>query len=122
MDKDLSRDEKNVEEILCRHFNDPVDVVCPYCEAMAELVALIEQARAEVEKQGLSGYFRNDGQLHKIVCGAIQDFLNVHDRVTGLNKGGLSRRIVAQIKGWVLQHKKEALWLSRHDDRQGTPN
>jgi hypothetical protein len=54
----------------------------------------------------LSGYFRSDGQLQKIVCGAIQDFINTHSEVTKENKGSLARRIVAQIKGWVLYTDK----------------
>ena len=54
----------------------------------------------------LAGYFRNDGQLHKIVCGAIEDFLNAHNELTSKTKGSLSKRILAQIKGWVLHTEK----------------
>ena len=60
----------------------------------------------DMKNQKLSGYFRSDGELQKLVCGAIQDFLNVHSEVTRQNKGSLARRIVSQIKGWILYTDK----------------
>lgn len=60
-----------------------------------------------MSKQQLSGYFKSDGQLKKIISGSIQDFLNVHTEVkTKSDIDGLARRILGQIKGFVFNSKE----------------
>ena len=92
----------------------------------------------QVMRQTLSGHFRSDGHLTKLITGTIKDFTNIHGAITENNKAGLVRRIVGQIKGVILSNNnivkvvmskdKDGIWCPRcgevfHDkDMADNPN
>lgn len=52
----------------------------------------------------LSGFFRSNGALMKLILGCIQDFINVHGtELSPQSKNSLARRIVTNIEGFVLK-------------------
>jgi hypothetical protein len=51
MSEELTKTEKQIEDILTKWFKDPIDKPCPYCEAMKKINNLIQQAQAEIARE-----------------------------------------------------------------------
>ena len=65
-------------------------------------------------RQLLTGHFRADGSLTRLIRGALRDTINIHGSITTQQDAESAvRRIVSQIKGAVL-HNSEAEFVCYH--------
>ncbi len=53
-----------VTDELCKHFNDPIDIECPYCEAAKAVISLV---RADMQRE-IEEKFSRDGGIELLSC------------------------------------------------------
>jgi len=53
-------------------------------------------------KADISGYFKNNGQLHSLIDGSLKNSIDTHGPITTINRSSAAKRVVAHLKGFIL--------------------
>ena len=58
--------ETSVADELVKHFNDPIDKECPYCEATKAVILIIRKAVAEEIERELEGLLISTSSMEAV--------------------------------------------------------
>jgi len=47
---------KTVTDELCKHFNDPIDIECSYCEAAKAVIPLVRADTLKIDRKRIQAY------------------------------------------------------------------